>query len=299
MGVPNRYIWHQLPVIGAMGQTVLSALTLKALGKSAPPPELPGPELRRRLPPRPAELVRTYVRHVGGDPSAYRHALPPHLFPQWGFPLAARTTVGLDYPLERIINVGCRIEVHQPLPNDEPLEVGARLQHIDDDGTRAIFHYRIATSTRSAPDALVGHIFALVPLRKRKKGPKKEPLRIPADAREIAFVRLGPKAGLDFAKLTGDFNPVHWVRPYARAFGYRSTILHGFGTMARAFEGLTKGHLSGAAHAIREMDVQFSRPLVLPANVGVYLHGEDRIFLGDAPGSRPYLAGTYRLEPTA
>jgi len=299
MGVPNRYILHQLPVISAMGRTVLSAVALKALGKAAPPPPLPGPEIERRLPPRPRDLVRTYVRHVGGDPSAYRKTLPPHLFPQWGFPLASQTVVGIDYPLERIINAGCRIEVAQPLPNDEPLDVRARLESIDDNGSRAIFHYRIVTGTRSAPNALIGHILALVPLKRHKKGAKKEPVRIPADAQEIAFSRLGPKAGLDFAKLTGDFNPVHWIRPYARAFGFRSTILHGFGTMARAWEGLARGHLSGATQSIRELDVKFTRPLVLPAKVGVYLAGEDRIFIGDAPGSRPYLEGIYRLQNSA
>ncbi|MBW2522578.1 MAG: hypothetical protein JRI23_00315 [Deltaproteobacteria bacterium] len=299
MGVPSRYILHQLPVIGAMGHTVLSAVALKALGKTAPPPDLPGPELRRQLPPRPRELVRTYVRHVGGDPSAYRKTLPPHLFPQWGFPLAAKTTLGLDYPLERIINAGCSIDVREPLPNDQPLDVSARLEGIDDNGARAIFNYRIATGTRSAPEALVGHIFALVPLSRKKKGPKKEPVRIPTDAQEIAYQRLGPKAGLDFAKLTGDFNPVHWIVPYARAFGFRSTILHGFATMARAWEALARGHLSGATESIQRLEGKFTRPLTLPAKVGVYLADGDRLFIGDAPGSRPYLDATYRLGPGA
>jgi acyl dehydratase len=295
MAVSNRYILHQLPVIGSMGHTVLSAVMAKALGNTAKPKSLPGPEIRRILPPRPRDLVRTYVRHVGGDPGAYRKTLPSHLFPQWGFPLATGTTVGLDYPLEKILNAGCRIELREPLPNDEPLEVGARLQGIDDNGQRALLHYRIVTGTRSAPEALVGHIFALVPLAK-KKGPKKEPVRTPADAREIAFYRLGPQAGLDFAKLTGDFNPVHWIRPYARAFGFRSTILHGFATMARAMEGLARGQLSGAVHSIEMFDAKFTRPLLLPAKVGVYVGAEQQIYVGDAPGSRPYLEGTYRLR---
>jgi hypothetical protein len=294
MPIPNRFILHQLPVIAAMGNTVLGAVLLKALGRTAPPPQLPGPELTATLPPRPRDLVRAYVRHVGGDPAGYRKRLPPHLFPQWGFALASRTSVGLDYPLEKIINAGCRIEVHEPLPDDEPLEVRARLEGIDDNGQRALFHYRIVTTTRSAPRGQTGHIFALVPLGK-KKGPKKEPVRIPVDAREIAYHRLGPQAGLDFAKLTGDFNPVHWIRPYARAFGFQSTILHGFGTMARAWEGLVRGHLSGDPGAIAELDVKFSRPLTLPAKVGVYLAADQHVYVGDAPGARPHLEGTFQL----
>ena len=46
------------------------------------------------------------------------------------------------------------------------------------------------------------------------------------------------RAGLEFAFLTGDFNPVHWVRRYARAAGFASPILHGFAMMARTMESL-------------------------------------------------------------
>ena len=71
---------------------------------------LPGPELSEQVPPPAASLVRDYLLHVGGDPGAYRDVLPPHLFPQWGFPLAARTLRGLPYPLLRGVNAGCRIQ---------------------------------------------------------------------------------------------------------------------------------------------------------------------------------------------
>ena len=76
---------------------------------------------------------------------------------------------------------------------------------------------------------------------------------MPADAKEIAFYRLKADAGLDFAKLTGDFNPVHWVPAYARALGFPNTILHGFGTLARAVEGLNRGVFAGGVDALRRV----------------------------------------------
>jgi acyl dehydratase len=94
--------------------------------------------------------------------------------------------------------------------------------------------------------------------------------------------------------LTGDFNPVHWIRPYARAFGFRSTILHGFSTMARAWEGFVHGVLAGDGSRIRVFDVKFTRPLVLPAHVGLYRDG-DAIYVGDAPGAPAYLVGAVEL----
>ena len=90
---------------------------------------------------------------------------------------------------------------------------------------------------------------------------------------------------------------MHWVGPYAKAFGFRNTILHGFSTMARALEGVQRSVFAGSVHAVKTLDVQFTEPLVLPAKVGLYLaddQGEGRrIFVGDAPGGPAYLTGTF------
>jgi acyl dehydratase len=291
-----------------MGETALGALKQRfGLGSAATTkPAVPGPEVTAVYPPRDPELVRAYVKHVGGDPASYKRRVPAHLFPQWGFGLTGKTLEGLDYPMLAAMNGGCKLVQNAPLPAGEPLEVSARLESIDDDGRRAILEQRIVTSTRSAPEAVVAHLYIFVPLSKgkskegakgngaakeAKRKPKDKP-RVPRDAREIAFWRLGADAGLDFAKLTGDFNPVHWVPAWAKAFGFRNTILHGFGTMARAIEGLNRGLLAGDVDALKEIHVRFTRPLVLPAKVGLYVHdGEVRV--GDAPGGPAYLTGTF------
>lgn len=115
---------------------------------------------------------------------------------------------------------------------------------------------------------------------------------MPTSARELAFWRLKADAGLDFAKLTGDFNPMHWVPAWARAFGFRNTILHGFGTMARAIEGMNRSLFAGDVDALREVHVRFTRPLVLPAQVGLYVSGNE-LYVGDAPGGPAYLTGNF------
>jgi acyl dehydratase len=305
MAIPNRYILYQAPVLAALGKTVVSSLAKR--GTSAAP-ELPGPEIVETIPPRPAELVRSYIRHVGGEPSSYRGILPPHLFPQWGFALASRTLLGVDYPLQKVLNAGCRMDIRAPLPADQPLIVRVRLESIDDDGRRALIKQRVVTGTESVPDALVSHMFALVPLgegRDSKDGKsgapkkKKEPIRVPEDARELGFWRLRADAGLDFAKLTGDFNPVHWIPPYARAMGFRNTILHGFSTMARAIEGVQRGMFAGSTRALKVFDCKFTRPLVLPAKVGLYVRGDGEVFVGDAPGGPAYLVGSFTTRDAA
>jgi acyl dehydratase len=104
---------------------------------------------------------------------------------------------------------------------------------------------------------------------------------------------LPKSTGLEFAKVTGDFNPIHWLPRYARAMGFRNVILHGFGSMAFATEGLNRGLFAGNTHRLRRFDAMFARPLVLPATVGLYVWGERQVGLGDAPGGPAYLAGTF------
>jgi acyl dehydratase len=307
MSRPYALVRHQGPVLRTLGAAAITAFKQSA-GVAAPgnAPALPGPTYRATLPPRPRELVEAYLRHVGGDPSAWRGHVPAHLFPQWTFPLAAKTLDGLPYPLLSVLNGGCRLEVNQLLPANEPLEVEARLEDIDDDGRRAVLHQRVVTGTRSAPDAVVAHLYAIVPLKKKSKDgappsearkPKKEVERVPVDATELARWKLAPDAGLHFALLTGDFNPVHWVRPWAQAFGFRSTILHGFATMARAWEGLSRTRHAGAIDALRVLDVKFTRPLVLPAKVGLYTQG-DHAWVADAAGGPAYLSARVETRRT-
>jgi hypothetical protein len=292
MALPTKHILSQGPVMASLGGTAMAALLQRFHKGPQPPLTLPGPEITERIPPRRAELVRDYVRHVGGDPAAYRGVVPPHFFPQWGFPLAARTLKGIPYPMLRVLNGGCRLEINGALPANEPLEVRARLWDVDDDGRRAVLHQAVTTGTKTSPDAIVGHLFAIVPLASKKDGPRREAPRVPDGARELARWRLGEDAGLAFAMLTGDFIPVHWVTAYAKASGFRARILHGFATMARAIEGLNRGLFAGRVDRIRKFDCKFTRPLTLPARVGLYV-ADHQVFVGDAPGGPAYLVGSF------
>jgi hypothetical protein len=292
-------------VLAALGRT--AALALKQRVSGAPPratPAIPGPEIYKSRRALPRELVDDYVRYLGGDARAYRGELPPHLFPAWCMPALARTLDGLPYPLLRVVNGGCRIRVQDRVSDKEPLEVRARLQNIDDDGRRAVLEQHVTTGTKSAPEALSIEFFAIVPLSAGKNGTtdgraspnapqnKKERPRVPEAAREIQRTRLERDAGLGFAKLTGDFNPIHWIAPYARASGFKNVILHGFGSLALCWEALNKNLFGGDVHAIASFDARLSRPLVLPHEVGVYVLGKD-VFVGDAPGGPAYLIGSF------
>ncbi len=297
MAVPTKFIAHQGPILAALGRTAFAALKQQAVGSKPGPLVLPGPEVRRTVPPRSPALVKAYTRNVGGDPRVWARELPPHLFPQWGFGLASLTLESIPYPLVKVMNGGCRLEVRGPLAIDASLDVCAQLKGIDDNGRRAVLHQHIVTGTKEVPEAVLADLYAIVPLggpKGEKKAKRRERPRVPNEVRELAYWKLGPGAGLDFAKLTGDFNPVHWLVPYAKAMGFKNTILHGFGTMARAWEGLRRYALAASASP-RVLDVRFTRPLVLPARVGLYVDDADGVFVGDAPGGPAYMTGTWSV----
>lgn len=296
-----KHVVHQGPVIAAFGRTVASALRTDA---SASPPTAPGPELSFELPPRPDDLVDAYVRATGGDPAAYTDTIPPHLFPQWGLGPASHTLRGMPYPVAKAVNGGCRFTLHAPIPRRAPLRVTARLESLEDDGKRVIIEQRIQTWA-SGDLALDATLVVVIPLPRdpaapKTSGAKKPRATVPDDATELARLDVSRSTALDFAKLTGDFNPIHWVPVWARASGFKNTILHGFATAAHAIEATQRTLFDGRAE-VRAFECRFTRPLTLPANVGVYAGtSEDKrpLWVADNTGTEPFMAGSFSTSPT-
>jgi acyl dehydratase len=208
----------------------------------------------------------------------------------------------LPYPATKVINAGCGLTVHAALPLGQELHITARVSKIDDNGKRALVTIEVVTGTADVPRALTADLRLFIPLKRAGTAetvtgsdaskPRQKPT-VPLDVKELCFQRLGKDAGLDFAFLTGDFNPIHWLSPYAKAAGFKSVILHGFGSFARAFDGLVRAALAGDVQALLALDADFTRPLPLPAEVGLYVGPEQRVYLGDAPGGAAYLVGHF------
>lgn len=302
--VPLKHILEQGPMLRALGATALGAARGR---RSTATPSTPGPWIETEAQAPSSELVRAFVAFTRGDQASYRGVLPPHLFPQWTLAAASRALAGVPYPIQKIVNAGVKLDIRAPLAAGQPLVVRARLETIDESPTRAVMATRIETGTRAAPDALVAELRTYVPLAAKPDGggakpngaAKPEIPRVAAGARELAYLRVAADAGLDFAKLTGDFNPIHWIPAYARAAGFKACILHGFGELALATSALVKGLLSGDAGRLRAVEARFTRPFVLPGKLGIYVTDAGELFAGDAPGGAAYLAGRFAIADLA
>lgn len=294
MAVPVRHVLRQGANLGAL--VVAARIALQSKGRNGGGFQAPGPLLERTVAPPPRDLIADYVRHAGGRPASYRGTVPAHFFPYWAFPLMSRTLDGLPWDVSRVLNAGVSVSA-APLPAKGPWRVTVRLQEVDEDDRRVLLGQRITTGPIEDPEALVANVRLLIPKAGGPRGAKPPPQVVPVGARELATWRLPATSGRDFAVLTGDFNPIHWVRPAARAAGFQGCILHGFSTLARAVEGLNQNLFAGRVDALSGVDVRFARPLVLPGRVSLFVDG-DALYVGRAHGAPANLVGTWQCPET-
>lgn len=291
------------------GRGILSTLKVGVSALSGPGPalpELPGPTLTDEVAPPPDVLLRDAVRWAGGDPKAYADTLPPWMFAWWGVPLFARLLTTTPFPALKIINQGFAMDQRAPLPRGQKLQLSARVMEAREEPTKVRLHMQLTTGTAELPEAQVVDLFTVMP-RKPPPGTPKRTRRGPAvvDAgwTEVAEWRNGPKAGLDFARLTGDFNPIHWIPSAARASGFKGCILHGFGIAARGLEHLARHRWADGMAAFAGMDARFTAPLTLPGPARMFLGpaAEDApksrgLAIGKSAGGKAFLLGTVRTR---
>jgi len=299
--VSVRHLRHQAPVIGAMWGELLRIQVRRLLPRGEVP-SMPGPDLHGAVPPRPGRLIDDVIEWAGGDRAAWGDQLPFYLHPQWGFPLAVRTLRGLPFPMSRALNVGCSTTMHAPISRHAPLSLCARLDEIDQSDRRALLHQKLWTGPKENPRALEVDYQVLVPLPRppgTSSGSKAERPHVPESAQEVDRWSNGPNAGLEFALLTGDFNPIHWIGPAAKLAGFKAQILHGFGSAARTAEALIRHRCGGDPARLEHLSMRFTHPLVLPSDAALFL-GEDGSFtVGLEPGGVAFFAGTYRARESA
>jgi MaoC like domain len=253
---------------------------------------LVGMTVRRQVQLPPIALQHAFVRFCGGEPSRYAGRTPPHLFAQWILPAALSLAKRLPFPPLSVVNLGCSLRIDGPLPDRGEVSVHSTVTDVSERDGKVLLTLGLLTLFQQEV-RLRAELRLLVRLASasnsaRPKTKRQTPL-VPHGARELLRRRLGVDAGLEFAQLTGDFNPVHWSRRYARMVGFKSSILHGFGSFALAYEGLVSGRLSGRFDDVRRIDAEFAAPLLLPREIGVFSR-EDELWVADAPSGPAYMA---------
>ncbi|MBW7865525.1 MAG: hypothetical protein GX580_04525 [Candidatus Hydrogenedens sp.] len=128
-----------------------------------------------------------------------------------------------------------------------------------------------------------------------------EPGPAPADAKfeelDGANIETGWNVpygmGRRYAKITGDFNPIHLHKYTAKLFGFPTDIVHGMWSLGKCAAQL---HVPDPAAPLR-LDAAFKGPVFMGSNVTLKAQSSETghrfdLFCGDNP--RPVINGAYR-----
>lgn len=251
--VPLRLIRHQ----GRMLKTIARIVLHTALPRRhAVPRDL---VVERTIAPPSPKLIDRYAAWCGAA-ERYRMELPPHMVSHWSLPLVSELLLRMPYRLTSVINQGVTMRVHGPLPRGVPLQLRASLQSAEENDGRVRVTVAFVTGTAQRP-LLVETLLHMSFIVRRRRGPKTErAAQVQPQWQTAGHWRASARDGLNFALLTGDFNPIHWCGPLARRSVFGGKVLHGFGSFVRSYEQLERGSFS-------EIDVRFLRPVPLPSAV--------------------------------
>jgi acyl dehydratase len=81
---------------------------------------------------------------------------------------------------------------------------------------------------------------------------------------------LDGATGRHYARLSGDFNPIHLHPLLSRWFGFDQPIIHGMYMVARAQAEIERH----SGRAMQRIDVEFKRPVALPASICLWQQAE-------------------------
>jgi acyl dehydratase len=292
----------------------LVARGVQARGTQAPEWELGGP--RRKVALERADIhvdpahVRAYARATAGEGiAAFRTpglVAPPFFPATWEVGLTLEMLAGLETPLPLgpMVHVSTEMVWMRPLPAGEAVRCRVELDRVE----RVKRGLRLTVLARNWLGAgqlcCQGTTVFMLRMRPPADGVRlpEPPLESdeaqpPVDGwAELGHWELPAGEGRRYARVSGDYNPIHLWPWTARPFGFRAPILHGFATAARAAHGIIEQRLHGDASALRRMRITFRAPLPLPGAAALRVHdaGPERWFRVAAPGEGPvYAEGTY------
>jgi acyl dehydratase len=108
--------------------------------------------------------------------------------------------------------------------------------------------------------------------------------------------QLAAQLGRDYARVSGDFNPIHLTALSAKVFGFSRAIAHGMWSLARTAAVLQPPKPLAAA----QLDGEFKLPMLLPGEATLWSASPglaERAFeVRDAAGAKPHLRGRFRWE---
>ena len=234
--------------------------------------------------------LRDYMKVCSFQPGTRLPVTWPHIL---AFPLHLKllTEPAFPLPLLGLVHLRNSITQHRPLASGENLDLKVILdnQKRTDRGLEFDLVTEARASGRLIWEEVSTNLFRIT------NGPGKTSTKPKPELETYPFseaIKAPENLGRQYAKVSGDRNPIHMHALSARAFGFPRAIAHGMWSKARALALLEnqKGWKDGPVRA----SCQFKKPLLLPGNAMLnWQTGKDGwdFQLLNAKGDAPHLTG--------
>jgi acyl dehydratase len=190
--------------------------------------------------------------------------LPPTFPHVLAFPLQMQLMTAKDFPfpLLGLIHIANRIRIHRPLGGITHLYVGVQASGLQAHAKGATFI--LNTQVEDGLGLLWEEESTMLCKSVQLEGPAFDPSRPePLPVSELAGWEVPADIGRQYARVSGDYNPIHLSAASARLFGLPKAIAHGMWLKARTLAALDD-HLPASNV---EIAVDFHKPVRLPADV--------------------------------
>lgn len=248
--------WHEVNAAPGMSELYMKAATRrKVTGKT-----LPEDGLRQVMQVDPQRLA-AYRKVCGFAENGLLPPTYPHVL-AFALQMQLLTARDFPFPLLGLIHLSNRIRVLRPMGGVSQVQVRVNVQNLQAHPKGAVFDLVTRIDDQLGPlwEAESQMLCKGVQL---DGALVEEPLQEIQALTEVAHWTAPADIGRQYAKVSGDYNPIHLSGLSARLFGFPTAIAHGLWNKARTLAELDE-HLPDANI---EIDVTFKKPVRLPSKV--------------------------------
>jgi acyl dehydratase len=207
------------------------------------------------------ERVAAYRKVCGFADNSLLPPTYPHIL-AFALQMQLLTDKDFPFPLLGLIHLSNRIRVLRPMGGLNRVRVSVQVQNLQPHAKGATFD--LITSLADQLGTLWEAESRMLCRGVKLEGePVEEALTSTLALTQVAQWKAPSDIGRQYAKVSGDYNPIHLSAVSARLFGFPSAIAHGLWIKARTLAALAE-HFPAANF---EIAVQFKKPVRLPSEV--------------------------------
>jgi acyl dehydratase len=208
------------------------------------------------------------------------------------FPTVMALVTGFDFPFAAMgsVHIENHISQYRPIAVTDSVGVAVHAENLREHRKGLLVD--IVTDIKVGNDSAWHQVTTFLHQQKTSLSgePKPPPEKQPKLGPPNAVLRITPGQIRHYASIGGDHNPIHTNSVAAKLFGFPTVIAHGMFSAAAVLANI-EGQLPDAV----KYSVRFAKPVVLPAQAGLYVERVDggwALNLLDRKKGEPHLKGT-------